>query len=392
VHVQVKGLVVALVTILSAACVAPPVSSRTASPTTSLQPIASSSPAAASPPAAYRVLPVPGGAASSPDGRWFVAQGQRDGSPLQLFTIDGTPVREFDAGRFWAWLPDSSGLFVALEIPQRAPPLAILELNGRVTTTELQLSRQALSLDGTLIVAQQQEGCCVAIMQREIRVARRDGTNTRTLVTSKVTSEPEPVFLLGVDAADGVVYRDGTNIMRIPLAGGNATRLASSPDYVRLSSASTSPDRIAIFATGIRDARTHIVANDRVTPWDYSLGSIVYNGNPFPFRSGLDPLWVGPHSILLLDPDSLYLFTFDAVTGSRAKQAAQLLPGDSVLAAQGQTLLVARSGFVVLIDLRTGAVRDIGIDLRPSSEADHGAALPTGGFIVSGPAGTFRID
>lgn len=395
-HVQVKSVVVALVTLSSAACVAPPVSSTTGSPNTSFPPTASvaasSSPAASSPRAAYRVLPVPGGAASSPDGRWFVAQGQRNGSPLQLFTIDGIPVREFDAGRFWAWLPDSSGLFVALEVPQRAPPLAILELNGRVTSTELQLSRQTLSRDGTLIVAQQQEGCCVAIVQREIRVARRDGNGTRTLVTSSVTSEPTPVFLLGLDSADRVVYRDGADVMRIPLAGGTAVRLASSPDYARLSSASTSPDGTAIFATGIRDARTHIVANDRVMPWDYSLGSIVEDGNPFPFRSGLDPLWFGPHTLLVRDPDSGSLSTFDAVTAIRTKQAAQLLPGDMVLAAQRETLLIVRAGFVVLMDLRTGAVRDIGIDLRPSSEADHGAAVPTGGFIVSGPAGTFRID
>lgn len=327
----------------------------------------------------------------SPDGRWFVAQGQRLDSPLQLFTIDGASVREFDAGRFSGWLPDSSGLFVALEIPQRAPPLAILELNGRIVETDLQLSREALSRDGKLIVAQQQEGCCVAIVQREIRVARRDGSDTRTLVSSAITSEPQPVFLLGVDAADRVVYRDGTNIMRIPLAGGTATRLGTSADYARLSSASTSPDGTAIFTTGSREARSQIVANDRVTPWDYAIGSVVEDGNPFPFRSGL-PVWVGPHTLLMQDPDSRTLFTFDAVTAIRTKQAGQLLPGDMVLAAQRETLLVVRSGFVTLMDLGTGSVRDLGIDLRPSSEANHGAALPTGGFIISGPAGTFRID
>jgi hypothetical protein len=247
-----------------------------------------------------------------------------------------------------------------------------------------------LSRDGKLIVAQHQEGCCVAIVQRELRVARRDGSGTRTLVTSTVTSEPTPVFLLGVDTADRAVYRDGTNVMRVPLAGGAATRIATSPDYARLSSASTSPDGSAIFATGIRGARSQIVTSEGVTPWDDALGSIVDDGNPFPF--GNSPLWVGPHALLLRDPDTGWLFTFDALTAVRAKQAAQLVPGDMVLAAQRETILVVRAGFVVLVDLRTGLVRDIGIDLRPSSEADHGAALPTGGFIVSGPAGTFRID
>jgi hypothetical protein len=395
-HLPVKSVVAALVTVLSAACVASPVSSTTASPTTSLPPTASvtasSSPAASSPPAAYRVLPVPGSATSSPDGRWLVAQGQRDGSPLQLFTIDGTPVREFDAGRFWAWLPDSSGLFVALEIPQRAPPLAILELNGRVTTTDLQLSGQMLSRDGTLIVAQHQEGCCVAIVQREIRVARRDGTGTRTLVSSTVTSEPTPVTLLGIDSADRAVYRDGTNIMRIPLVGGTRVVLATSPDYARLPNGSTSPDGNAILTMPVRGGGWHIIANDRVAAWDGALGVIVDDPNPFPFKYGFAPVWVGPHSFLVRDPNSDSLSTFDAITATRTKQAAQLAPGDMVLAAQRETLLVVRGGFVVLIDLRTGAVRDIGIDLRPSSEAARGAALPTNGFVVSSPAGTFRID
>ena len=180
--------------------------------------------------------------------------------------------------------------------------------------------------------------------------------------------------------------------MRIPLAGGTAERLATSPDYARLSSGSTSPDGNAILATGIREARLHIVANDRVTVWDYALGFIVTDGNPYPFGSGFDPVWVGPHTFLVQDPDSASLFTFDALASVRTKQAAQLAPGDRVLAAHGDTLLVVRGGFVVLIDLRTGAVREIGIDLRPSSEAAHGAALPTNGFVVSSPAGTFRID
>jgi hypothetical protein len=311
---------------------------------------------------------------------------------LQFFTIDGALVREFDAGRFWAWLPDSSGLFVALEIPQRAPPLAILELNGRVTTTDLQLSGQMLSRDGTLIVAQHQEGCCVAIIQREIRVARRDGSGTRTLVTSTVTSEPTPVTLLGIDSADRAVYRDGTDIMRIPLAGGTPVRLATSPDYARLPNGSAAPDGNAILTMPVRGGGWRIIANDRVAAWDDTLGVIVDDPNPFPFKYGFAPMWVGPHTFLVRDPDSGTLFTFDAVTATRTKQAARLLPGDMVLAAQRETLLVVRGGFVILIDLPTGVVRNIGIDLRPSSEAARGAALPPNGFVVSSPAGTFRID
>jgi hypothetical protein len=212
-----KRVVVALTALLlTSAC---DVASPAVVPTTSVAPsstpastvIATSSPTTSPLPVAYRVIPlVPGRATVSPDGRWIAAVKPPAGrvifDSVLLFTIDGTPARELaDVGVFWGWLPDSSGLFVAPMVPQRAPPLAIIELDGRVVATELQLSHQTLSKDGKLIVAEHQEGCCVAIIQREIRVARRDGTGTRTLVTSQVPSEPQTVALLGVDASDRAV-------------------------------------------------------------------------------------------------------------------------------------------------------------------------------------------
>jgi hypothetical protein len=339
---------------------------------------------------------VPGRATVSPDGRWIVALARPSGGSIfeaiQLFTIDGTPTREFtDIGVFWGWLPDSSGIFVAPMVPQRAPPLAIVNLDGRVISTELQLSHQTLSRGATLVIAEQQEGCCVAIIQREIRVARRDGGGTRTLVTSQVASEPQTVALLGVDASDRAVYRDGAKILRIPLAGGATTTLAAAPEYARVIPGNTSPDGAAILARGYEPARWFVIANDRVTAWDDNLGAIVEDGNPGLTKTGAAPLWVGPRTVLARDQAGL-LSLVDAVTSARAPQAGRLLNGDVVLAHQSGTLLILRGGVVVLLDIRSGAVRDTGLDIRPDSGGAHGAALPSGGFVLSSSSATYRID
>ena len=332
----------------------------------------------------------------SPDGRWIAALkppvGRSIFDSILLFTIDGTPARELsDVGVFWGWLPDSSGLFVAPTIPQRAPPLAIVNLDGRVIASELQLSHQSLSRDGSLIVAEHQEGCCMSIVQRELRVARRDGSGTRTLVTSTVPSEPQTVALLGVDAADRAVYRDGTKIARVPLTGGAATTLATSPDYARVIPGNTSPDGNAILARGYEPARWFVIANDRVTAWDDSLGLLVEDGNPGLTKTGAAALWIGPHTVLARDQAGL-LSTVDALTNARTPQAGRLLNSDAVLAHQSGTLLVMRGGVVVLLDMRSGAVRDTGLDLRPNSEGAQAFALPDGGFFLSGSTASYRID
>ena len=311
---------------------------------------------------------------------------------MHLFTADGTPVREVkDAGTFWGWLPDSSGLFVATSLPQRAPPLGIIELDGRIVTTELQLSYQMLSRDGKLIVAGQQEGCCVSIVQREIRVARRDGSGTRTLVLSDGASGTQSVALLGIDASERAVYRDGTKIMRIPLVGGATTTLANSPDYARVVLGNSSPDGAAILARGYEPARWYVVANDRVVAWDDSLGSVIEDGNPGLTKSGATALWIGPHTFLARDASGSFV-AVDALTNARAPQTGTLVSGDVVLAYQRGTLLVIRGGAVVVLDTTTGAVRDIGLDLRASSNAAQAAALPSGGFLLASGTATYRID
>jgi hypothetical protein len=309
-----------------------------------------------------------------------------------LFTIEGTPARELsDVGVFWGWLADSSGLLVAPMIPQRAPPLAIVNLDGRVIATELMLSHQTLSRDGTLIVAEHQEGCCMSVVQRELRVARRDGSGTRSLVVSQVPSEPQTVALLGVDSADRAVFRDGTKIMRIPLTGGATTTLATSPDYARVIPGNTSPDGAAMVARGYEPARWFVIANDRVTAWDDSLGSLVEDGNPGLTKTGPAALWIEPHTVLARDQNGV-LSLVDALTNARTPQAGRLLNGDVVLAHQRGTLLVVRGGVVMLLDLSTGAVRETGLDLRPNSEGTHASALPGGGFFLSSSTATYRID
>lgn len=341
---------------------------------------------------------VPGHATVSPDGRWIATLKRAPAGSIfetiQLFTIDGTPTREItDAGVFWGWLPDSSGLVVAPDLPQRAPPLAIIELDGRVVATELQLSHEMLSRDGKLIVAEHQEGCCVAVVQREIRVARRDGTATRTLVTSQVPSEPQTVALLGIDASDRAVYRDGTKIMRIPLAGGATTTIATSAEYARVVSGDTSPDGAAILARGYEPTRWYVIANDRVTAWDDAAGSVVQNGSSEVVRKGQGDaaLWVGPRAFLARDQSGA-LFSVDAVTSTRVPHGARVVGGDVVLAHQSGTLMVVRGGVVVLIDMNTGVVSETGLDLRPNSGGAQAKALPSGGFVLSSSSATYRID
>lgn len=353
---------------------------------------ATTSAPASSAPVLYRVLSaVPGHAVASPDGRWIVSpRGRMLESPLQLFTIDGTFVRELGGtGGIWSWLPDSSGVFVALMVPQRAPPMGIAELDGRLIATELQLSQEMLSRDGAQIVAEHQEGCCVAIIQREIRVARRDGAGTRTLVKS-TSADPTPISLLGIDASERVVYRDGARILRIPIAGGTAIPLATAPDLFRVGAGGTSPDGLVIAARGYEPARWYAIAEDQVKPVDTGLGALVENGNLL-IGKHRGILWVGPHALLLRDPTGS-LAELDALSLARTPKAARLLATDVVLAHDRGRLLIVRGSAVWLLDLNSGSARETGLDLRLDADGTRASALPGGGFIVSSPSATYRID
>jgi len=375
---------------------APPSPLATSAPTVtaSAAPAATATAAATAPPSSspvpYRLLTnVPGNAIASPDGRWIVAQRTTTlESPLLLFNAQGVLVRELAAiGGGWSWLHDSSGVFAAVDFPQRAPGMHIAELDGRLVSTELQLSHETLSPDGKLIAAQHQEGCCVAVTQREIRVARRDGSGTRTLVTS-ASDDAQPVALLGIDASGRLVYRDGPRIMRVSLAGGVATSLATSPDFARVVSGGTSPDGLVVMARAYDPARWYAVSGDDVRSLDGTIGVVIEDWIRVKEQ---EALWVGPHTFLARD-DTGAVFRIDPVTSTRTRTSARLLNIDFVLAHQRGWLLLVRGREVTLLDLGTGTVRHSGLDLNLDAEGARATALPGGGFIVSTSSATYRID
>lgn len=309
---------------------------------------------------------------------------------MLLFSSDGTLVRKVTGVNVFGWLPDSSGLFVAINIGQRAPDLSILELDGRLVTTQIQLANETLSRDGKWIVAEHQEGCCVAIVQREIRVSSRDGRVMRSLVRSEAT-EAQPVTLIGIDAADRVVYRDVDRLMRVPLAGGTPAAIASSADLVRTVGGSTSPDGGAMLIRGYQPDRWYVVANDRVVSWDPAQGEPVADLNVSLVKSSPAVLWVGPHLLLVRSRDGT-LSAYDAITGTRSAFAARLADGDSVLTQGHGAVLVLRGTQPIRIDLATGTVRESGLDVGFEARGAPSSALPDGGFLLSTPSSTYRLD
>lgn len=306
-----------------------------------------------------------------------------------LFSSDGALVRRLAGATLFSWLPDSSGLFVATTIAQRAPDLSILEIDGRLVTTQIQLADETLSRDGKWIVAEHQEGCCVAIVQREIRVSSRDGRETRTLVRSQA-EEMQPVALIGLDAADRVVYRDGERLMRIPLAGGTPTVIASSADLVRTVGGSTSPDGGAMLVRGYQPDRWYVLASDRLVPFDRAQGEPVADLNVSLMKSSL-ALWIGPHTLLVRADDGT-LSRYDAITGTRSALAARLADGDTVLAYGHGGVLVLRGRQPILIELATGRVRESGLDVGWEARGVPSSALPGGGFLLSSSGATYRLD
>lgn len=309
---------------------------------------------------------------------------------LLLFSSDGALVRKLPGVTMFSWLPDSSGLFVAITIPQRAPDLSIVEIDGRLITTQVQLADEMLTRDGKWIVAEHQEGCCVSIVQREIRVSSRDGRVVRTLVRSDA-AEPQPVALVGVDSADRVVYRDVDRLMRVPLAGGSPAVIASSPDLVRTVGASTSPDGAAMLIRGYQPDRWYVLASDRLAPWDPALGEPVADLNVSLMKSSPAAIWIGPHALLARDLDGT-LSAYDALAGTRKSFAARLAGNDTVIAFGHGAVLVLRGRQPILIELATAIVRESGLDAGTEARAVFSSALPGGGFLLSTPSSTYHVN
>ena len=332
---------------------------------------------------------LPGLSYLSPDGKWVAHVESGPAVRLTLYDAAGIPVRTAELpGGPWAWLPDSSGLFIALDAPQRASTLGVLELDGRITKTDVQLSHQTLSRNGRWIVAEQQDGCCMQISITDLRVSPRTGGQSTTLVHTSVGLFIQPIALLGVDATDRVVYRDVHDIKRVSIGGGTPTTLATALSFERLTAWSTSPDGAAILARGDQPGSLQIIAGDGVRAWDESAGRILQLPGPADFFP--PPLWVGPHHVLVRDAIGKTT-TFDLVTRTSTTLAAELTANDMPLAYAAPRLLVSRGGLAVVIDTTTGSVRETGVDLRPDEHLAW-AAPRAGGFFLSGYRATYAID
>jgi hypothetical protein len=405
----VRTPILAVITALAASCSTPAVAPSTAP---SASPAASATAAITTAPsptaqltlAARRIDGVGGRAQVSPDGKLIAAPeappaGKVPYTPAALvYDLDGKLVRRIEApGGSWRWIPDSSGLFVALDAPQRSPSLGIVDLaTGTVRDTGLQMAGASLSRDGKWILAVHQVGCCVAIEQREIWIAPRAGGSARLFLRSK-TERQQPIGILGIDAQDRLVYRDHDEILRVPIAGGTPQSLGTLASAMVLSNekgftdGDTSPDGMAMLVRTYDPVRWHIVANDQVTPWVDNIGSIVEDRQGLRLQFYAAAMWTGPHS-LLVRASTGELSSFDAITGLPTALRASIEASDLALAYGGGRLLVARGKTAVAIDTATGRQGDIGVELGSDLEGSRAIALPSGGLILSTGTATYRID
>jgi WD40-like Beta Propeller Repeat len=272
-------------------------------------------------------LNVPTSAAFSPDGRYVAYQSS---NMLVLARIDGTVITSRPTSGPSRWLPDSTGLLIATSAPQRAAPLAILELDARITDTPLELTNPMLSGDGKTIVAEQQEGCCVSIIQREIRAAPRSGGSFRVVVTSSApATATQAVSLLGIDDQDRVLYRDGDRISLVPLAGGPRQDLAIPPGLVpsQVVADASSPDRSVILLLSFDPTAAWMFFKGRLLAFPSEAGTIVRAGHA---SSGLaaSPVWLGPQTILVRSREgSLASYDLSAYTpGFGSNALRSILP------------------------------------------------------------------
>ncbi len=392
-----KRITIALTLMLLSACGTGSQTVAVPSATTPSTEAASPSP---TPVAIAHVISGVGGlAVVSPDGKWIATREAAPSGKVQytpaalIYDLDGKLIRRIEApGGSWAWMPDSSGLFVALDAPQRSSLLGIADIGGaEAKATGLQMAHATLSHDGKWVIAEHQEGCCASVTTPQIWMAPRSGGAVKTLVAAR--NNPKGLSLLGIDSADRVVYREGTQVLRVALTGGTPLALGTITGSTMTVGADTSPDGTVILVRDYEPLRWYVVANDRVTPWADAVGAILedYQGERKLF--GTAALWIAPHT-LLVRTSSGDLSSFDALAGLAMATKARLGPSDVVLAHDRGRLLVARGKTAVVIDLATGRESDAGMDSLDSdgARASRASALPGGGFILSTITATYRID
>lgn len=388
---------VALVTIglLASACISAQGPEGTTAPAASVAaPVPT--PSASSLPAGVKrsSLNVPIGATFSPDGRHVAYQSS---NAIVLAQIDGMIVTRTPVlGGPWSWLPDSTGLFIATSAPQRAGPLAILELGGKITELPLQLANPMLSGDGTTVVAEQQEGCCMNIIQREIRASSRSGGAARVVVSSsQPVAVTQPVVLLGIDAQDRVLYRDGDRIGLMPLVGGPREGLAIPAGLVpsSLIADSASPDRSVIVLRSFDPTAAWMFFKGRLLPFPSEAGTIVRAGRAST-GAGPRPVWLGPQTVLVRSSGGwLGSYDLSAYTPGYGSNALRTIvpqfPVDTALAARDGSILWRNGDHVHVLALATRQDRDTGLVLATPDAVAVGIA---GGFLLTTESGSYEIS
>jgi hypothetical protein len=406
-HDRVKTILVACCLFLVAACapaaVAPsatPAATATATATPTRQATATATatptPTRTLAPGVRRLEQVGARAVASPDGKWIgVSPTSGIGAgpfPFQLFDIDGKFVRSFDLPTLtWRWLEDSSGIYVALDVPQRSPKLGIIELaGGAPRDTGLQMSGQMLSRDRNWIVAVHEEGCCASVTHPAVWATLRAGGPTRVVATAK--SAEQGIAIFGIDARDRLIYRDAGDIYSVPVTGGPSQRLGTTPgDWHKTFIGTTSPDGAVVMVITVDPAIWGVVAGDRASAWPSSAGEIV-TIRTVDKQAQTTPIWTADHSLLVRTAAG-GLAAVNVVSLEQTPLFGKLADTDVPLAYRQLRLLIARAGALLVLDVQSNAVRETGIEIDSRQlPTVFGAALPGGGFIVTLDTGAFRID
>jgi hypothetical protein len=387
---------VLLVASCAPAAVAPSATPAPTAATTPPQQASTTAAATAAPsptlaPGVRRLDAIAGTAVASPDGKWIGAAAL--GSPphaFRLYDVDGKVVRTFDIPTpTWRWLDDSSGIFVALDAPQRSPALGIVELaGGAPRDTGLQMSYESLSRDGMWVIAAHEEGCCVSVVRKEIWATLRMGGPTR-VVARAASSEQQAIAILG-QARDRLIYRDADAIFGVPIMGGTPQRLGTTAgDWRKTFIGTTSPDGTVVMVVTVDPAIWSVVSGDRATAWPSSAGEVV--AMPTAYRPvATTPVWTADRS-LLVRTGTGGLSAVNVVSLEQTPLAGRLMDADVPLAYRQLKLLVARGREIVVLDVASNALRPTGITIS-AKESVAAAALPSGGFVVSADSRTYRID
>lgn len=389
---RVRLLPLVHVWILFAACTGPPTAAPDPAPTATLTP--SPSATASQLPTRAPIAGVPVNAILSPDGKFFAVTDQ-NALRLRILGLDGAAVRQ--ATGFFnrlTWLPDSSGILFESSAPQRAGPLGIFELDGRVVHTELQHADTVISLDGRTVAAAHQEGCCVAIVQREIRASPRSGGPARVLVRSTAPAAlPGPLTILGVAADGRILFRDDQRFGLIDFDGSRSQDVPKPGglDASRLFAFESAPDRTAILL------RTY----EPFSWWMYSNGAV----RPLP--AAVEPVttvrrsatWL-PGALLVneaggrlgaLDVATLTVRALPIVLPPPVPQQPPQPPVSVAFAAGNGRLLWLDRPRLRVTDLATGAATDAGLSVSDAAEV-QARALPGGGFVVWTRDAVYRLE